>query len=167
MDASDNNGNNNNASSKIQHVTKKSSDELLRKFAQVDSEKEDKAAAKKELQLAKRLKRSTSRINKAAAFGHGRVNVDQSSSLIGTGTNNASINVEMKSLLPPRTSRRSGKLARRLGIGKATKVRARDIKNRSIMGTVAKTWRRTIESTYKVFMEKHYNRHKRLSNDLY
>lgn len=142
MDTTTNNNNNNsnsnsnNASSKIQHVTKKSSDELLRKFAEVGSEKEDKAAAKKELQLAKRLKRSTGRrINKAAAFGHG--GGARNSSLTLTATTNASV-IEMKSLLSPLTSRRSsGKLSRRLGIGKA-KVRAREIKNRSIFGTVAK-----------------------------
>lgn len=131
------NSNSNNASSKIQHVTKKSSDELLRKFAEVGSEKEDKAAAKKELQLAKRLKRSTGRrINKAAAFGHGGGGA-RNSSLTSTAATNASV-IEMKSLLSPLTSRRSsGKLSRRLGIGKA-KVRAREIKNRSIFGTVAK-----------------------------
>lgn len=124
-------------SSKIQHVTKKSSDELLRKFAEVGSEKEDKAAAKKEQQLAKRLKRSSSRTTKPGpvGFSQGRMYIDQSSSLNGT---NASI-VEMKSLLPPApvTCRRSGKLARRLGIGKA-KVRAREIKNRSIISAIEK-----------------------------
>lgn len=31
---------------------------------------------------------------------------------------------------------------------------------------IVQTWRRTIEGASKVFMEKHYNRHKRLINDI-
>jgi len=32
--------------------------------------------------------------------------------------------------------------------------------------TLLQTWRRTVEGASRVFMEKHYNRHKRLINDI-
>ncbi|CDP10145.1 unnamed protein product [Coffea canephora] len=147
---------------RIQHVAKASSDELLRKFAQVGSESEDK----KELQLAKRIKRSTNiSAIKAGFYTQSRMYVDQGSSLNGIS---AAI-VERKSLLPPVTpsSRRSSvAVVRRLGIGRV-KVRAREIKHKSLLGAIEKTWRRTIEGACKVFVEKHYNQHRRLKHDMF
>ncbi|XP_019187624.1 PREDICTED: uncharacterized protein LOC109182058 [Ipomoea nil] len=131
-----------NAAAKVQHVTKASSDELLRKFAEVGSESEDK----RELRIVKRRKKSQLAV--AAAAGK-----------------EAAV-VERKSLLAPAGSKRSAALIRHLGIGKA-RVRARELRNRSFMGTIEKTWRKTIGGASKVFMEKHYNRHKRLINDIY
>ncbi|CAI9765687.1 unnamed protein product [Fraxinus pennsylvanica] len=128
---------------KVQHVTKASSDELLKKFAEMGSESNDKSLAKKEFRLSKRLKRS-----QAATNGSGN----------GQG--------ERKSLLPPATSRRPAALSRRFGTGKA-KIRAREFKDRSIIGTIEKMWRRTVEGASRVWMEKHYNQHKRLINDVY
>lgn len=117
---------NSTAAARVQHVTKKSSDELLRKFAEVGSALDDK----KELRLAKRLRRST----KAGVFNQGRMYVDQSPSLNGVSV---SI-VERKCLLPPVvSSRRKPTLVRRLGIGRAA-VRAREIKNKSILGAIEK-----------------------------
>ncbi|CAA3029070.1 Hypothetical predicted protein [Olea europaea subsp. europaea] len=129
---------------KVQHVTKASSDELLKKFAEVGSESNDKSLAKKELRLAKRVNRSQAANNGGGCSGQG----------------------ERKSLLPPATSRRPVALIRRFGIGKA-KTRTGEFKNRSILGTIEKTWRRTVEGASRVWMEKHYNQHKRLINDLY
>ncbi|KAH0687641.1 hypothetical protein KY285_018204 [Solanum tuberosum] len=66
---------------KVQHVTKASSDQLLRKFAEMDSELE----VKKELRLSKRRKRTL------------QTKVDTTNHVFG----------ERKSLLPPAVSQRS------------------------------------------------------------
>ncbi|KAA8518274.1 hypothetical protein F0562_015843 [Nyssa sinensis] len=134
---------------RVQHVTKSSSDQLLSKFAEVGSESGEKAAAKKERQLSKRRKRSRT---------------TREGDHCESPSNCSTTIVERKSLLPPAT-RRSVALIRKLGIGRA-KLRARDLKNKSFLGTIEKTWRKTIEGASKVFMEKHYNRHKRLINDI-
>ncbi|CAA0837480.1 Unknown protein [Striga hermonthica] len=125
---------------RVQHVAKSSSDQLLRKFAVVGPDKNDKFAAK-DLRLAKRVKRKV-------CAGHG-------SSL-----------PEKKSLLGPLNVHKSAALFRRLGMSKA-KIRAREIKNKSIITALEKTWRRTVEGASRVLMENHYNRHKRLINDSY
>lgn len=129
--ASTNNQNSNGNCSRVQHVAKASSDELLRKFAEVGSELEDK----KELQLAKRIKRSSNvKAIKAGVYNQCRMYVDQGSSLNGA----SSFIVERKSLLPSVASpRRSVALVRRLGIGRS-KSRAREIKHKSIMGAIEK-----------------------------
>ncbi|KAJ7976004.1 ABC transporter ATP-binding/permease protein like [Quillaja saponaria] len=136
------------ASASVQHVNKKSSDELLRKFAELDNE----APAKKDLRLAKRRRKLNSR-----AIREGGDQYDNPS-------NGSTRLVERRSLLPPAVTRRSA-LLRQLGIGRS-QLRARDIRNKSLMGTIEKTWRRTVEGAYKVFMEKHYNQHRRLINDI-
>nr|GMD47909.1 probable protein phosphatase 2C 68 [Ipomoea batatas] len=102
-----------NAAAKVQHVTKASSDELLRKFAEVGSESEDK----RELRIVKRRKRI-----QAAAAGKEAVSFNGGSAV-----------VERKSLLAPAGSKRSAALIRHLGIGKA-RVRARELRNKSFMG---------------------------------
>ncbi|PHT47043.1 hypothetical protein CQW23_11251 [Capsicum baccatum] len=117
---------------KVQHVTKASSDQLLRKFAEMDSD-----LAKKELRLAKRRKKIL------------QPKVDATSTSLVFG--------ERKSLLG---SQRSVAL-----IPRTAKLRARDIKNRSFLGAIEKTWRRTVQGASKVFIEKHYNRHRRLISD--
>ncbi|KAJ1396040.1 hypothetical protein SESBI_27348 [Sesbania bispinosa] len=118
---------------KVQHLTKKSSDELLRKFA-------DEGGQKKELRIViKRRKK-------------GREDRCDSPSNGGAAV------VERRSLLPPSVTRRSMLLRQ---------LRARDIRNRSsLLGTIHKTWRRTVEGASRVFIEKHYHRHKRLINDI-
>lgn len=103
----------NGAAAKVQHVTKASSDELLRKFAEVGSESEDK----RELRIVKRRKRAAGK--EAVSF------------------NGGSAVVERKSLLSPAGAKRSAALIRRLGIGKA-RVRARELRNRSFVGTIEK-----------------------------
>ncbi|XP_004493586.1 uncharacterized protein [Cicer arietinum] len=118
---------------KVQTVTKKSSDELLRKFAEVGSDE------KKELRLIKRRKKRMETQCESPSNG-------------GTTV------VERRSLLPPTVSRRSVLLRQ---------LRGRDIRNKSsLLGTIHKTWRRTVEGASRVFMEKHYHRHKRLISDI-
>ncbi|CAN4089013.1 unnamed protein product [Withania somnifera] len=120
---------------KVQHVTKASSDQLLRKFAEMGSESEEDIA-KKELRLAKRRKTTLQpRVDTTASHVLG----------------------ERKSLLGSQRS---------LGfISRKAKLRARDLKNRSFFATIDKTWRRTVQGASKVFIEKHYNRHRRLIYD--
>ncbi|KAE9465941.1 hypothetical protein C3L33_02105, partial [Rhododendron williamsianum] len=120
------------APSTVQHVTKASSDELLRKFAQTGD---------------------TKRCRKKTRPAAGVID-DQSAGL-----------VERKSLLPPAADRRSAALIRRLGMGRS-RLKARGFKNKSVLGTIEKTWRNTIEGASKVFLEKHRNRHKRLINEI-
>ncbi|TXG57963.1 hypothetical protein EZV62_015792 [Acer yangbiense] len=133
----------------VQHINKKSSDELLRKFAQVGSDSIGKEVV---LRVSKRPKRSSTRTR--------RDSTDESPS-----NNNGNSLVERKWLLPPAATRRSA-LLRQLGIGRSHLRSSRDINNRSLFGTIEKTWRRTVQGASRVFMEKHYNRHKRLINDV-
>ncbi|KAL9428371.1 hypothetical protein AB3S75_030379 [Citrus x aurantiifolia] len=141
-----------NSNAKIQHVNKKSSDELLRKFAELGDEKKE---ARKELRLAKRRKRMMSSSGRRGGeYCESPLNNNGSGSL-----------VERKWLLPPAAAARRPPLLRQLGIGRS-QLRARDIRNKSLFGTIEKTWRKTVEGASRVFMEKHYNRHKRLINDV-
>ncbi|KAJ9181174.1 hypothetical protein P3X46_009330 [Hevea brasiliensis] len=127
----------------VQRVTKKSSDELLRKFAELG---EDEAAAE-----AKMRKRSKTR------------NKEYSTSCESPSHYSTTTLVERRSLLP-QLSRKSV-LLRQLGIGRS-QLRARDIKNKSILISIEKTWRKTLEGASKVFLEKHYNRHRRLISEV-
>ncbi|GMJ02297.1 hypothetical protein like AT2G42110 [Hibiscus trionum] len=143
METATANGNPNPTDVQVQHVTKKSSDELLRKFADDD----DKGTVfRKELGVmsVKRRKKS----------GWGRSRRES----WGESPSNNGI-VERKWLLPP-ASRRST-LLKQLG-----QLRGREMRNKSVFGTIEKTWRKTIEGASRVFMEKHYNRHRRLINDV-
>ncbi|KAG2686931.1 hypothetical protein I3843_09G030400 [Carya illinoinensis] len=132
---------------KVQHVNKKSSDELLRKFAELDSDSAEEAPVRKELRVLKPRKRS-----RRTREG------DQCES----PSNSSASLLERRSLLPLAVKRRSA-LLRQLGIGRSP-FRARD--NKSILGRIEKTWHKTVEGASKVFMEKHYHRHKRLINDI-
>lgn len=103
---------------RVQHVAKTSSDQLLRKFAELDSDSYDDVSAK-ELRLAKRVK---TRVKKEC----------------GSSDNNSKSLGDRKSLLPPAASRKpAAALIRRLGMNKA-KIRAREIKNKSIIIAIEK-----------------------------
>ncbi|KAK8649322.1 hypothetical protein V6N13_130052 [Hibiscus sabdariffa] len=143
------NGNPNLTDVQVQHLTKKSSDELLRKFAELDDDDNKGEAFGRELRLMVMKRRKKNRPRKDTSGGGHRDNPSN----IGL--------VERKWLIPPATTRRST-LLKQLGVG----IRAREFRNRSIFGTIKKTWRKTIEGASRVFMEKHYNRHRRLINDV-
>ncbi|KAF9597266.1 hypothetical protein IFM89_016407 [Coptis chinensis] len=106
---------------KVQHVTKASSDELLSKFAEMDSESRNKMSRKRDLQIIKRSKKCRRDSNNENC---------ESPSTNGTGL------VERKSLIP-RGTRRSTVL-RRLGIRGMSQLRAREVKNKSLLGTIEK-----------------------------
>lgn len=112
-----------NSNAKIQHVNKKSSDELLRKFAELGDEKTE---ARKELRLAKRRKRIMSSRGRRGEYCESPLNNNGSGSL-----------VERKWLLPPAAAARRLPLLRQLGIGRS-QLRARDIRNKSLFGTIEK-----------------------------
>ncbi|KAK9069203.1 hypothetical protein SSX86_013319 [Deinandra increscens subsp. villosa] len=134
----------------VQHITKASSDELLSKFAELDSP--DDHRSNKSLRLFKRQKRSAQSLPPLARR--------ESCEFTGGTT----LLAERKSLLPPVVSaRRSSGAAfvRQLKIGRSG-FRSRNFRKRSFFGTIEKTWQRTLDGASKVFMETQYNRHKRL-----
>ncbi|XVE96106.1 hypothetical protein REPUB_Repub02eG0192600 [Reevesia pubescens] len=143
----------------VQRLTKKSSDELLRKFAELEDDV-DKASARKELRVVvKRWKKNGSGSARRRESGGYSTHCESPS-----GNGSSTSLVERKWLLPPAATRRST-LLRQLGLGRS-QLKAREIRNRSLFGTIEKTWRKTIEGASKVFMEKHYNGHRRLINDV-
>ncbi|CAE6044365.1 unnamed protein product [Arabidopsis arenosa] len=123
---------------KITHVNKKSSDELLRKFADPDDVDESKSSTKRRKKSAKNSSRENG--------------VDIESNSIGL--------VERKRLLLAPASKRRSLFLRQLASGKS------HLRNKSLVRTIGKTWRKTMEGASRVFIEKHYNRHKRLINDV-
>ncbi|XP_022766809.1 uncharacterized protein LOC111311574 [Durio zibethinus] len=139
----------------VQHVTKKSSDELLRKFAELEDDAAHKCSARKELRVVVVKRRKTARRRESGGY---------SQCESPSGNESSTSLVERKWLLPPAATRRST-LLRQLGVGRSH-LRAREIKSRSLFGTIEKTWRKTIGGASKIFMEKHYNRHRRLINDV-
>ncbi|CAF1801892.1 hypothetical protein HID58_058177 [Brassica napus] len=125
----------------IQHVNRKSSDELLRKFADPDDLDEPT--------------KSTKRPRKSATRNSRENGVDVESNTNATGL------VERKRLLlAPAASKRRSMFLRQIASGKS------HLKNKSLVRTIGKTWRKTMEGASRVFIEKHYNRHRRLINDV-
>ncbi|KAL6506045.1 hypothetical protein OROHE_022764 [Orobanche hederae] len=117
---------------RIQHVAKSSSDELLGKFADVGSDKKVKFPAK-DLRLTKRVKRRV-----CDAHYSGENNAKRCSNSL----------TEKKSLLAPKNSRISAALIRRLGMSKAN-IRAREIKNKSIITALEKDMEEDCGGSYK------------------
>ncbi|KAH0924720.1 hypothetical protein HID58_016976 [Brassica napus] len=126
----------------IQHVNRKSSDELLRKFADPDDLDEPTKSTKRPRKSATRSSREKN-------------GVDVESNTSTTGL------VERKRLLlAPAVSKRRSMFLRQIASGKS------HLKNKSLVRTIGKTWRKTMEGASRVFIEKHYNRHRRLINDV-
>ncbi|KFK37048.1 hypothetical protein AALP_AA4G205700 [Arabis alpina] len=123
----------------IQHVNKKSSDELLRKFADPDVD---------EPKSTKRRRKSKEK----------SVVVDIESN---TNSNNTIGLVEKKRLLLAPASKQRRSLFLRQFVSSKSHLR-----NKSLVRTIGKTWRKTMEGASRVFIEKHYNRHRRLINDV-
>ena len=101
----------------VQHVPKKSSDELLRKFA------DEESPAKRERRVSKRRRRSLE--NKE----------NDPCESPSNGQNSISL-VEKRSLLFPGKSRKS--LLRQIGIHGRAELRAREIRHKSIFGSIEK-----------------------------
>uniref|UniRef100_A0A803QP05 Uncharacterized protein n=1 Tax=Cannabis sativa TaxID=3483 RepID=A0A803QP05_CANSA len=107
--------------SKVQHVTKKSSDELLRKFADDD----ESPAKSKELVRAKRRRKSR----------EGKENDDCESP---SSNGQASKLGERRSLLPSPAPARKSAVLRQLGINGRVRLKGRDIRHKSLFGTIEK-----------------------------
>lgn len=111
------------AAATIQHVTKASSDQILSKFAELDSP--DNYSSKKILRLMKRQKRLAQSVQPI-------VTKRRESSEFTGGI------VERKSLLiPVVTARRSSGAGALVRVGKAH-FRSRNFRNRSFFGTIDK-----------------------------
>ncbi|KAG6744772.1 hypothetical protein POTOM_051410 [Populus tomentosa] len=113
----------------VQHITKKSSDDLLRKFAEMNGEDDDANEAKK-LELARVLRRKSKRRRRTRRDIEGGNSCESPSHY-----NSSSTLVERRSLLPPVT--RKSALLRQLGIGRS-QLKAWDIKNKSILASIKK-----------------------------
>ncbi|KAI6696677.1 hypothetical protein NL676_016796 [Syzygium grande] len=124
----------------VQHVDRKRSDQLLSKFA---DETKDPRAPKR---------RRRDRRSPLSPGGSADLSESQASG-------------ERWSLLAPPAAKRRSVLLRRLVLVQRPQRGARDIRNRSLLGAIEKTWRRTVEGASRAFMEKHYHRHKRLISD--
>ncbi|EOA28095.1 hypothetical protein CARUB_v10024277mg [Capsella rubella] len=127
---------------KITHVNKTSSDELLRKFADPDDDQESKSSSKRRKKSQDKI--SSTREKDAAD--------NTESNIIGL--------VERKRLLLAPASKRRSLFLRQFASGKS------HLRNKSLVRTIGKTWRKTMEGASRVFIEKHYNRHRRLINDV-
>ncbi|KAJ4979060.1 hypothetical protein NE237_009840 [Protea cynaroides] len=132
---------------KVQHVTKATSNQLLSKFADSD----DESPAKRE-RVPKRQRRC--RTNRDG---------DKENCESPSKNGNDGSLTEQRTLLPLAVTRKST-LLRQLGLSRS-QLRAREIRNKSFMRSIEKTWRKTVEGASKVFIERHYNRHKRLIDD--
>ncbi|KAJ4777888.1 hypothetical protein LUZ62_062145 [Rhynchospora pubera] len=142
----------------VQHVTKASSDELLRKFADPDS-----PSPRRHLPLALKRKKSSRRVASGLSARE----------LAGTGSDvslavkrrRSGGSAEWKAglLLPTTTARKSnGSLARRMGIGRIDDAIGISI----ILAALERTWQKTVANASKVFVEKHRTNHVRLISDM-
>ncbi|KAJ0258343.1 hypothetical protein HA466_0071500 [Hirschfeldia incana] len=126
----------------IQHVNRKSSDELLRKFADPDDVDEPTKSTKRRRKVAT----TNSRENKGAD--------------VESNTTTAGLVERKRLLLAPAVSKRRSMFLRQIASGKS------HLQNKSLVRSIGKTWRKTMEGASRVFIEKHYNRHRRLINDV-
>lgn len=108
------------ASAKVQHITKKSSDGLLRKFA--DDSGNDEAQKEQILRIAKRRTKSWT--------------VREEDGQSESPSNCSTTLVERRLLLPAVATRRSA-LLRQLRIGRA-QLGARDVRNKLLLATIEK-----------------------------
>ncbi|CAI0406666.1 unnamed protein product [Linum tenue] len=141
------------AAASVQHVTKRSSDELLRKFAELGEEEEEEEAelAKQSWKRRRSCSRKMAVVVRRAAADDDEEGCESPSQLV----------VERRSLLPvtaPRKKWRGGGRGSRGGI-----------KNKKfiLMDTIEKAWRKALEGASRVILEKQYgNRHRRLISDV-
>ncbi|KAL1821098.1 hypothetical protein DCAR_0417482 [Daucus carota subsp. sativus] len=137
------------ATAKVEHITKASSVELLSKFAQVSSKSNNNKLA---LPLVKKKNKNLRLSTKRQKINREKPDGTNYESLL----NNCA--ADRKSLLAPAANRKSTASIRL--------AKARNLKNKSLLGSLQKTWRKTVEGASKIFIERHYNRHKRLISDL-
>ncbi|XP_072984231.1 uncharacterized protein [Typha latifolia] len=156
-----------NASCTVQHVTKASSDELLRKFADPDADpavRSPRQVSHRQLLVlrtpALRRKRSSRRVASGLSARDLTAGVDTASRRRRSCGGGAA---EWKAaLLLPTSARKPAPLVRRMGIGRWEDATGVGI----LLAALEKTWRRTIEGTSKMFVQKHCSNHVRLISDI-
>ncbi|KAL9240166.1 hypothetical protein vseg_014415 [Gypsophila vaccaria] len=154
----------------IQHVPKASSDQLLRKFAEVDSGSDTEAGRKsssKRQRVERRKKKKTT--------GDIIINVEEELIISPSRESNSSGNisgslrkVERKSLLcktKKNSTNNKRRLVKQLGISRSHHHPTAS-KHKFVFCAIQKTWSKVLKGASKVFMEKHYNRHRILNSDI-
>ncbi|KAI4310671.1 hypothetical protein MLD38_035630 [Melastoma candidum] len=136
------------AAATVQHVSRKCSDQLLSKFADPTGEADSLARKGLMIRLPSRRPRRVRPADRASEGERG-----ESPSRRWSGGSFP----ERRLLLPP-----SAKKKRSRFVGGMVGSSAR---KRSVMAAIEETWRRTVEGASRVFVERHYNRHKRLISD--
>ncbi|KNA24997.1 hypothetical protein SOVF_010370 [Spinacia oleracea] len=140
----------------VQHVTKASSDQLLRKFADSDSDNEIQTPSSARKRQGHKKRKDN--INNWELC----IVISPSKEL----NSNGSLRVlERKSLLPQHyKTRRSSRsfFVKHLAIS----TRSHHFRTNSLLSAIDKTWSKAVRGASKVFMEKHYNRHRCLIDDI-
>ncbi|CAO2831836.1 unnamed protein product [Amaranthus hypochondriacus] len=160
-----------------QHVTKASSDQLLRKFA--DSEDDNEHSPP-----------SSARRSRSIRGGRSRTSLNKKRKVIMTITNNKNYNeddeeqvqslrtVERNSLLPQyyirnpcsNSNSASAFLRKHLPITRSHhrhRKSARHFRtNSTFLSALDKTWTKAVRGATKIFMERHYSRHRILIDDI-
>ncbi|GAB2266911.1 hypothetical protein Dimus_001900 [Dionaea muscipula] len=140
----------------VQHISRASSDQLLQKFADTggpDLNKSRRASTKRTLAVV--LKR---RLQRSGDYVSDHRTLPGDLDAIG----------DRRLLLPPVTGR-SGMLRPIRSRIRSSRLRDRDhrddVMHKSVIGTIKKTWRKAVGDATRMFIEKNYNRHRRLNND--
>ncbi|KAK9169941.1 hypothetical protein Syun_002081 [Stephania yunnanensis] len=166
------------ASNAVQIVNKASSDELLKKFAELDEgddpspRRSSSSNARDALRVMvmKRQRRSLIRVigslDDCGGNGESISRSWKSSSSSGGGCNSRALADQKKCLISRSGAsgrRSSPAMLRRLGL-----IKAGEFKNKSLFRTIEKAWRKTVEGASKMFIERHYfyDRHNRLISDV-
>ncbi|KAK9725692.1 hypothetical protein RND81_05G162900 [Saponaria officinalis] len=151
---------------KVQHVTKASSDQLLRKFAEIDSGSDTERAQKSSSKRRRfEKKKKTGDISNVGEYVLEEEIISPSKENINNNNLSGSFRkIEKKSLLSKKksTRRSSTTLVKQLGFSRSHST---TFKHKSVFGAIEKTWSKAIRGASKVFMEKHYNRHRLLNRE--
>ncbi|XP_021721665.1 uncharacterized protein LOC110689240 [Chenopodium quinoa] len=147
----------------VQHV----SDQLLRKFAEIDSDSDYDHPSS-----PPRKRRTTQKKRKVVYGDENDWETCILMSPLNVGSNASLRVVERKSLLPQhyKTRRSSSSSSSGNFIVKHLRAHrfrgARDFRTKCVLSAIEKTWSKAVRGASKVFMEKHYNRHRSLIDDI-
>ncbi|XP_008786724.1 uncharacterized protein LOC103704959 [Phoenix dactylifera] len=147
----------------VENVTRASSDELLRKFAELDADPPVRSSRPSVRLPIVRRNRSRRVMSGLAARDLATGGAETPS----TRRRRSGGLAEWKALLPPTaSSRRSASLLRRMGIGRSEIGPGDAVGLKLLLAALEKTWCKTMEGASKMFVEKHCNKHVRLISDI-
>ncbi|KAJ3682001.1 hypothetical protein LUZ60_014574 [Juncus effusus] len=145
----------------VQKVTKASSDKLLLKFADPDSNS-PKQNSNRQLPLALRRKKSSRRVASGLSARELSGGSDEWKK-VKRRRSGGSTDWRAGLLLPVTTrEKKNGSLIRRIGIGRMDDAVGIGL----ILAALERTWQKTVASASKVFVEKHRTDHVRLISDM-